>query len=256
MRINEMVNLNELLQSDNWKSKFGDSSNADTINKYAGQLNSVMNDVKKYSSLNSETEQLSFTANKLNSYIDTLNNIDTEYKNPLTTTIEKTGQTIDRQDTDRLKTQISQFVNEYNKTRDKAADINSATMTSDIDTVKTTNNLEKIGIKKNKDGSLSFDEKAFDNNIKAGETKLEDLKPIFTDLTTMTSAAATASRNVNKEIDAAYNTAAKQIAELRVDFTTEQQDYLKSSLNALFNTNSLNSMLAGLGIGRNLNGLI
>ncbi|MBP7652431.1 flagellar filament capping protein FliD [Candidatus Dependentiae bacterium] len=256
MRINEIVKLNELVQSETWKSKFGDSEYDQSIKNFTSEFSNSVGTLQAYSSFNSKIDALSFANNNLSSYADSLNEIDTKYENPVSGETQNSDQTIDSYQSSRLKAQISKYVSSYNAAIESSDKINSGETSKDLENIKPSDSLKNMGISKNEDGTLSFDESKFDDSVKSGETKISDLKSGLSDIKTLTNSTAAVIKSVSKDIDAVYSSTGEKITELQSNFTADQRDFIKNSLNSLFNSNSINSMMAGLGIGRNLNEIL
>ncbi|HPN30297.1 MAG TPA: hypothetical protein PKY81_05015 [bacterium] len=258
MRINEMLKINELLQSESWKSFVENSDNVKSVSNYASYFASSSETIRDYSNLNSKINSFTFANNNLASYADSLGGIKTGYDEDYTESglNSENSQTIDSFQIDRLKNHLSRFVNAYNSSLENSVSADAQSVSEKLGEIQINENLKNIGLNMNEDGTMSFDESKFDEEIKSEETNLSGIKSNLDDIKNLTSTASVAIKNISKDIEAVYSVEGEKLKELQTDFTTEQIDFLKNSLNSLFNSNSLNSMLAGLGIGRNLNEIL
>ncbi|HPP88413.1 MAG TPA: hypothetical protein PLM75_11195, partial [bacterium] len=166
------------------------------------------------------------------------------------------NQYIDKFQSSQLKNQISQFIETYNTTIEKVEKSNVKDASEYFDKTIISKNLENLGISKEEDGRLKFDETKFDKGIKPNQTEIKEITNTLQDIEKLAQSTNQAIVNTKTEISEEFKNVKNQITELQSIFTTEQNEYIKNSLNALFNANSLQSMLAGLGIARNLNEIV
>ena len=258
MRFNEMLKINELLQSESWKSFVENSDNVKSVSNYASYFASASETIRDYSNLNSKINSFTFANNNLASYADSLSEIENSYEDRYSEASPdiENGQTIDSYQISRLKNYLTKFVNEYNSSLEDSSSADAQSVSEKLRGIQINESLKNIGLNMNDDGTMSFDELKFDEEIKSEETKLSEIKSNLEDIKDLTLTASVAIKNISKDIEAVYTIEGEKLKELQTDFTSGQIDFLKNSLNSLFNSNSLNSMLAGLGIGRNLNEIL
>ena len=236
-------------------SNDSDNIESSSINNLKN-LSSNLTIVKNYSDFGSDIDKMIFANNNLGSYIDSLQNIKTDYTNPVTGEKEDSSQTIDSLQAGRLKSEISKYVKNYNSTLDSANGLNNSDISKELKSVTISDNLKNIGIKKNTDGTLSFDEAAYDATVKADSTELSEMKNTLTDLEKVYTTTASSISSVNDEIDKVYDNAKTQISDIQTNFNDSQRQILTDAMKSLFNTSTANNFLTSLGIGRNLNELL
>jgi len=253
MNINDIVNyLNLYSVSDN--SKFTTDDN--NLKKYGATLTAAFSEIKDNTSLTTQNERLKFATNNLQTYANTLNNIETSYKNPVTGAVEDTNITIDSIQQNNLKNSISNFVEEYNASLEKSNNLNKTEISNNLKIKDVTTNLTAIGITVDDNGELNFDESKFDEKIKAGATKVSDIKNVLSDISTLTNKTETAAYNIDKKLKETNETLKTTVDDIKLNFSKEQQEIIAQSLNNIFYNDTTANFLSSIGIGKNINNLI
>jgi primosomal protein N'' len=245
MRVSEISKILNLEKIEQQKNLF--YKNNSEISQTLFELN---NELKTNNRINQDNKNFNFQANSLTNNLQSLQNIDTEYTNPVTGKTENFDITIDNLQTENLKNDLKDFVNSYNKVY-KNAQSQDLNIQQEFENI--TENTEQFGITQNQDGTLKFDESKFDENVKTNETKVSDIKDNLTDISNLVNETKQVSYKINNKVEIKQDNVIKELERIKTDFT-DITNIIDFEINPV-EVNSYNFMLAGLGIGSSINDL-
>lgn len=252
MNINDMAKLYENLNRIN-NINFEDTT--ETNRNFLNEVNQLQSKLGDLTSLSTESEQFMRTSSNLTNFINRLDNISTSYRNPVTNEVDATNQTIDRMQSDRLKSNIRNFVEHYNTALNRTGTDNFNNYNERLRSLDLPDNAEELGIIRNEDGSLSFNEERFDNTVQAGQTTIESINELLTGVGNYVARAQNIIGDLTQNLQSYYDEIITELEELRTNFNEEYQNFFDMTLNRTLDT-VMSSFFSSLGIGQNFSDVV
>ena len=208
----------------------------------------VCAELVQYAAINSRVQPMAFAANRLNTTITQLMALPLSRPDSHAGGDEPSGQTISGAQAVRLRQQLTATVEKFNATYHAAVTAGAEESRAALAQVAPGEQLRRLGVTRNADGTLAFSPAEYDAQVVAETTTLAGMRESLDAVGGFAAAVVRAAHGVNGDLQLVAAAARRQLSALAGEVSAGIAGQAQAMVEAVVGS-SLNNSLSALGLG-------